>query len=459
MKTRFLWGLLITLSVVSVSAQNQKNIYAEASKALEKNFKSMLEKPDPMLINRKEDNVQCEAFPLLDQFTKADLVPQTKPFEKYFKMILEEYGKKLTNLKDNIIKDTSSDPNLSYFAAVNRSRRFRDFAEDVTGKNMVDIQKKDKEVLLDFFLNHPLKKPVSVSAKGQKVASAKFAECYAYTEHQLIPSKWKYPKITWRIQTTVTITCDCEVENDPNEVNEAVFVYDANIIGSMTTTKIDFGRTRAAALDLKRVSCCDEHQRPEEEEEAETDHDEPQDEPKGGSTVPASLPQQTVGVSGGIGLAQDFEEVAICLGAEYLYNVTDLGDSSLFVGANAQFSNTNFMDFSSTWIQVGPTAQLFCPINPSQDLHWTNGIDAGYIFGTNDNNGFKDDISGFAISLNTGLNIQVKDNLAISLIVPVVTHQNITREAQDGSGSLEVSDTSILLNKANPLKVGLRFGF
>ena len=458
MKTKFLWGLLVVLCTMSLTAQDKKNKYTEAGKALEKNFLTMLEDANPNVIKVKDKDLPCEPLLVLQQFTKADLLPATKSFEGYFKMVLEDYGKKLNGLQDNIILETSSDPNLSYLAAVNRSKRFKDFAEDVTGKKIFNINKKDKEVLLDFFLNHPFKKPLSVTAKGKKVASAKISQCYASTEHTLTPGKWKYPTINWTIKTTVTITCDCEDENSPEELNEAVFVYDANIKGSLTTKKIDFGKTRASNVALKHLSCCDAHLEPD-EEDPQTDHEEPTEEPNPGQTLPASLPHQTIGVSGGIGFEQDLEEVAICLGAEYLYNITDLGDSPLFIGANAQFSTTSFMDFSNTWIQVGPTVQLFTPINPSQDLHWTNGLEGGYIFGTNDNNGFKDDISGFAVTLVTGLNIQLTNNLAVSLIVPVVAHQNITLESQNGGGSVDISDTSILLNKQNPLKVGLRFGF
>ncbi|MEM6516203.1 MAG: hypothetical protein AAF688_08470 [Bacteroidota bacterium] len=449
MKTKFLLALLVLMSSIRMLAQNQQNKYVEASKSLQKNFLQMLENPNPLAIDKKKDVADCEPFPILEQFTKSDLLPKRKPFEDYLKNILLEYNKKLNALKDNIVLKTSSDPNSSYLAAVNRSSRFKDFAEDITGAKIFNINKNDKNILLDFYLNHPLKKPTAIVSKGEKVATAEFSECYATTEHTLTISKWKYPKVTWAIESTVTITCDCvEDSNIQDEVNEAVLTYDAFIKGELSGTKITFGKTEASSLTLDSVSCCPVGEEPIEEAGIQLE-----------PTETISLPNQTIGFRGGIGLEQDFEEIALCLGAEYLYNITDVGNSPLFIGANAQFSNTSFMDFSSTWVSVGPTAQLFSPINQAGDLHITNGINGGYVFGTNDNNGFKDDVSGFEISLNTGLNIQIKDNLAISLIIPVVSHQSLTLEAQEGAGSQDISNISILLNKENPIKLGLRFDF
>ena len=88
----------------------------------------------------------------------------------------------------------------------------------------------------------------------------------------------------------------------------------------------------------------------------------------------------------------------------------------------------------------------------------TNGIAGGYVFGTNDNGGFKDDVSGFEISLNTGFNIQVSPRVSISVIIPVLTHQSLTIDSQVEEGSFTTDDTQLFINKNSPAQLGLRFG-
>ncbi|MDT0555615.1 hypothetical protein [Patiriisocius hiemis] len=447
MKTRHLWAFLALSITFQVVAQNQKNKYSEAGKALQKNFLEMLQDASVLAAGKEKDTTPCEPFLILQQFTKSDLLPNTKPFEAYFKNVLEDYNKKLNALQDNIILTTSSNPNESYFAAISRSRRFKDFAEDITGIKILDINKKDKDILLDFYVNHPLKKRKTITTKGEKIASAKFAECYATTNHTLKANKWKYPKVTWFIKTTVTITCDCANDSNRDEVNEAIFEYDAFVNGTLTTSNIDFEKTKGSSFSLEKVSCCPGEEDPNED----TSIDLPED-------MLVSLPEQTLGVSGGIGFEQDLEEVSICLGAEYLFNITELGNSPLYIGGVAKLATASFMDFNSTTISVGPTAQLFTPISTNGDTQMTNGLTAVYLFGTNDNNGFKDDISGYQIGLNTGLNVQISSNASISLIIPIVSFQNLTFESQEGGGSLDVSNTSILLNKNNPVTLGVRIG-
>lgn len=447
MKTRNLWVFIVLIITFQATAQNKKNKYSEASKALQKNFLQMLENPNPIAVDKKKDTAPCEPFLLLDQFTMSDLQPDTKPFETYFKNVVEDYNKKLNVLKDNIILTTSSNPNESYLAAVSRNRRFKDFAEDITGLKILDINKKDKDILLDFYVNHPLKAPTTVTTKGEKIATAKIAECYATTKHTLTPSKWKYPKVTWFIKTIATITCDCVDDYNFNEVNEAIFEYNAFVNGTITTSKIDFEKTKAPSLSLEKVSCCPENEEPNEDASIDLPKNEL-----------VSLPEHTLGVNGGVGFEQDLEEVSFCIGAEYLFNITNLGDNPLYVGGIAKFASTSFMDFSNTTISVGPTAQLFTPISVNGDTHITNGLTAVYAFGTNDNNGFKDDISGYQIALNTGLNVKVSNNTSISLTIPIISYQNLTFKPQQGGQTIDVNNTTILLNKNNPVTIGVRFG-
>ncbi|MDT0555614.1 hypothetical protein [Patiriisocius hiemis] len=271
--------------------------------------------------------------------------------------------------------------------------------------------------------------------------------CYVELRIIMKLTKVDSPFVYWSFASRVVENCNCKKDPD-RKIKSLKYEYTSNAKGVLTSKKISFEEPKNIKFELLQEVCCPSKTETPKETALEIN-----------PTENISLPNQTIGGSIGAGFEQDFEETSFCLGAEYLYNATDVGDGALFIGGNIGVETTSFMDFNNTQFNIGPTVQLFSPITPSGETHMTNGINGNYIFGTNDNNGSKDDFSGFNIGLNTGLNVPLSDNVSISLIVPIVTHTSLTFTSQDGPGEFKADETSILINKNNPAKLGLRIGF
>lgn len=394
-----------------------------------------------------EKKGNCNPLNYIDQFNLNDLVPKPQKFEAFLKNFDFSFGKKLAQLKLDVTVPKGLKIEDLALEKLSKAKGLNDFVKKLTGKTLADIDDEDQVLLMDFYQNHPIKKLVQTKVKGKKVVKAQFLPCFASSSTTLELSSWRnYPETKWNLKTVVSIVCDCE--DQTVELKEGSIIYKSELQAIFSTPRKELLKAKLLGpVDVTQKCCLDPEELPEETQEDKGPAEE---------YIP---PKQTLGVNGGIGFEQDFEETTLCLGAEYLYKLTRLGNHPLYVGGQAEVATASFMDFSTFRVHVGPTIQLFSPITPSKEVHVTNGISGGYLFGTNDNNGFKDDLSGFTITLNTGLNVQLNENLAISVIIPVVNHQNLTLESQEGGFTSEVSNTTLLLNKNNPAKIGVRFGF
>ncbi|MEM1001664.1 MAG: hypothetical protein AAGH46_03335 [Bacteroidota bacterium] len=450
MKTKYNYLLLLFLVPIGIWSQNnnkpptQEAIFAqEIVKTVEKN---LAVKP-PILGVR---TTRCDPHEYMQEFNVKDLLPDPGKFEVFLKNLDITYKNKLKNLKLEI--GIPKGQNIEDFALekLAKSKNLNDFVDELTKKSLEYLYEEEQELLIDFKINHPIKKKIEIQAKGKKIARSEERPCFATSNTVLKLANWdKYPEVYWDLDTKITIVCDCERAYITDLKNGSI-EYSALIQSFFSTKDKRFIKAKLFGPMNVTKSCCED----------EDPREEPIEEPieEEGVPVPEYIPpKQTLGVNGGIGFQQDFEEISICLGAEYLYNVTSLGNHPLYVGGQAKFITNSFMDFSSTQVHVGPTVQLFSPITRCADVHVTNGISGSYIFGSQENNGFKDDISGFDIVLNTGLNIRLNEKVSISIIIPVFSYQNISLEAQEGGSSFDISETTLLLNKNNPAQLGVRF--
>lgn len=170
------------------------------------------------------------------------------------------------------------------------------------------------------------------------------------------------------------------------------------------------------------------------------------------------MPARTIGVAAGIGFENDFEETSLCVSGEALFRLNEPNPCGFYLGGDATFEYSSFNDWNQTTFQIGPKAQFHTPITPSKEVQWVNGIGAKYMFGNLDNNGFKEDLTGFNATLYSGLNIRLTEKLSIGLEIPVLGYENITYKS-DGGSEFKADNTSLLVNKRNPVKIGTRFRF
>lgn len=172
---------------------------------------------------------------------------------------------------------------------------------------------------------------------------------------------------------------------------------------------------------------------------------------------PMSQPDQTIGYTAGIGFSNDFEEVSYCAGVEYLKRISNK-KSDTYLGGGVSYGGTSFDGYTTSRVMVGPKIQIHTPITPSGETQWVNGFKGYYSFGNRENNGYKDKTSGVELSLYSGFNIQLNEKTAVGIEFPIITWDKLTIKPENGS-DYEVDNTSLLLNKGNPLKLNLRYRF
>jgi hypothetical protein len=323
---------------------------------------------------------------------------------------------------------------------LSNTTNYAEFVFNITGKDIGQLKKDDLQKLRTLFDKHPLK----IKKTSTTVIESKLGKCSVKATVKMTPTKYDYPKVSWNLETAVRIDCPCEGKTSRN-LKYAYFVITGKVDGNLATTTASFEKLRDAKTELLAVICCS-----------------PQIASIGEGIIPdtyVELPTHNVGISGGISLTNDFDETNYCLGAQYLYNATEIGDSNLLVGANVGYGGTSFMDWKSRKVTAGGTVQLFTPLTSSGQTQATNGISADYINGCNDNMGVVDDFTGYSITANTGVNIQFSDSFALFMEIPLVMHQSLTFKPENGSPEFETSETEVMVFKNSPIKVGARFGF
>jgi hypothetical protein len=456
-KTTFVCVLLLLICCSGVTAQKKKASKKGISTAWSLH-KEMTEMIDGASFIGKMYG-PCYPMSYLKKLGKKGMIPNPK----------KEMGATMDSLSYLMIKlrplNFTARQGYSPLSAFMRSKSYGEFVNNLYYKNIGDLNPPSFAKDVDTYYRQL--KDLKANGFILDKRTVKIKECAYQIETKFKMDTWEgapYPDsskkwttyeatISGKLVTDIQISCECKGKSI-SALKDAHFRYEMP-----TTFVIEFSsrgnkqrfvpaKKNGSLLNLLSVNCC---------KESDISFEDP-----GLEIVPTediSLPSQTIGVFGGVGFEQDFEEVGICFGAEYLYNVTDLGNNPLFVGANVQLETSSFMDNTNTWVGFGPTVQLFTPLTPSQETHLTNGVSTNVVFGTNENNGSKDDISGYEFILNTGLFVPLSDNLSLAIMLPVLTFTNLTFEAENGGASFEQQNTSLFIGKGSSTKLGLRFGF
>jgi hypothetical protein len=446
MKTKPYITIIALIITFSIQAQITPG---EFSKKIVDSFQEMAKSK---ITNPEKDQDICKAIPVFKKIPVNNLAPSlldANAMVRIYKLYASLFLSKLNFQIDKGIYASVDDKALF---ELSRATKFTDFVLNLTGMNFGDLDKAEQDALRNLYDTHPLKTKEAVT----EVINSKLGKCTVTATTKMTPTNWDFPNVSWDLETEVRIDCPCTGKG-PKSLHYANFLITAKADGLINSTTGNLNKLKDAKVELRSVICCSEKKK------------EPKETSVGLNDTPfeyegdilhnikiTPLPTQTIGGSVGVGFSNDFDETNLCLGAEYLYNVTDVGNSSLFVGANVVVESNSFNDSNNIWIGVGPTVQLFTPISPNRDVHITHGISSDIIFGTNDNNGTMDDISGFDISINTGLNVRLNDDIFLSIMVPIVTHTNLEFTSQDGNGSFKSDATDIFFFKNSPVKFGIR---
>ncbi len=410
----------------------------EVTTTIEKNLEIK-----PKLLDMKG---ACNPLNYLPEFNLKELVPDAKKFDDFISKIDFTYGDKLKGLQHQLTIPPNTTADDLAIDLLGKAKNFAGFVRKLTGSEVYELSEKDQNLLLDYYINHPLKKKPSAHVKGKKFVKAKIRPCLASSSTELKLIEWKsYPKLKWELITTITIICDCEKQM-PTDLSEGTVIYKAEIRSTRTNNKIQFIKSILWGPVDVHAACCGMEEEYVEEEEEPT-----------GPVQEYTPPQQTLGGSAGIGFSQDFDETNYCIGLEYLYQITTLGNNPFYMGAHASYGGTSFNEFNASVVQIGLSVQLFSRLSGYlKKVHITNGIQANYQIGSQTSNNVKDDTNGYSVTAHTGLNVPINENVSISIYIPVVSYQNVTFQ-NDISGEFSVSETTLLINKNNPLRLGLRF--
>lgn len=431
MKTSIL--ILLTFVTSITFAQISPGEY---SKQLMDRFQEMA---GSKIVNPKKDDQICKAIPEFQKIQAKDLAPsllESFYLLRFYQSYNSDYTSKLNVQINQGLFPTVADKVLY---ELSNTKSYAEFIFNITGKDIGQLKKDDQKRLRAVYDTHPLKTKKSSTT----VINSKLGRCMVKATAKMTPTSYSYPKVSWNLETAVRIDCSCDGKTS-KDLKYAYFVITAKVNGNLATTTASFEKLRDAKTELLAVICCT-----------------PQVAYVGEGIVPDTyeLPTHNVAVSGGLSLTNDFEETNYCLGVQYLYNAADLGESDLLFGANLGYGGSSFMDWKSRKITAGATAQLFSPITSSGDTQVTNGISADYINGCNDNMGVVDDFSGYAITGNTGLNVQLSEDFGLFVEIPLIMHQSLTFKPENGGPEFETSETELFAFKKSPIKVGARIGF
>ncbi|MBN4070614.1 outer membrane beta-barrel protein [Olleya sp. AH-315-F22] len=166
------------------------------------------------------------------------------------------------------------------------------------------------------------------------------------------------------------------------------------------------------------------------------------------------FPEQTFGFGAGVGFANDFDETTFCLSAEYLRKLGSTENCGLYLGGEATYENSSFNGFKTSTFMLGPKIQYNTPITPSKQTQFVAGVMAQYEFGKIDNNGFNEDVTGIDLCLYSGFNIRVSEKWSIGAQFPILNYEKLTFKSDNGE--FKADNTTLAINKNNPLKIFTR---
>ncbi len=338
--------------------------------------------------------------------------------------------------------------------ALNKSKNFADFVNGFTGKDIGDIKGertsgsgmvyKDIEEIRRYYKS--LKSFIGGLEFTPNHDNEVKGNCRSSATSDVKVKTFNYPKITWEIITYVSVNCICNNGLDPTEVKSGSYTYSATLNGVFTHSKMTFEQPKDSKITIQSLECCAK-------KEDEPIYSEPKVE-----NIEDLMPDQYIGGGVGFGAEQDFEEITYCLFGEYLLKLSGNDENAWYVGAEAGYSNWSLNDASSNRFKAGPKLQYHTAITPSNQTQLVAGIMGSYNFGTNDNGFSKDDVTGIIACAYAGVNIRVCENWSLFGQFPFFIYESFTFKSDSG-GEFKTDGTTLLLNKDNPLKIGIRYNF
>lgn len=165
-----------------------------------------------------------------------------------------------------------------------------------------------------------------------------------------------------------------------------------------------------------------------------------------------------LGIAAGFGLnsTEGESETSICFGAEYNRRISkDNYNNASYLGAFAGYHTQSADDRKLNTLKTGLKYTYFDRITKNAELDLTYGIKGHYEFGSIENFGNKDDITGYGASLTLGANFNVSKNFSIGIEAPILSWSQRTFK-YDG-GEFEQQNTMLGINKNNIVMAYGRF--
>ncbi|MEW4922290.1 hypothetical protein [Algibacter sp. 2305UL17-15] len=452
---------LLCLSMSSMYAQVANINNAEKyNKELEEAFKYMVKNAKLLTLNSGKE---CKIQEIVDRLDVPSYMYANIPFLTHSSLTLAtNFEADLNYIKEDTFNKgnfkTISEKSLNAFSNANN---FSDYVKGLTGKDIGDIKGehifaridengndidpsiKDIDTLkriYDFYKRlfnseHIIEKQTPFTSNG----------CWVYPISKIKIEKIDYPNITYTIKTEGRLDCECEFLGENRTLRKGTFEYKATVTGLYTHSKTSINLPKNPTLTITSIDCC-----PKKEEPTET--------ALADDGIQDVMPDQSIGGGAGFGATQDFEDISYCVFAEYLKRINYGSDNGLYWGLEGSYSNLSFNDASSNRFNIGTKLQYHIPATPSQQTQFVAGIMGSYNFGTNDNGFSKDDVSGIIACVYGGINIRVCEDWSFFCQFPVFIYETFTFKPESG-GEFKTDGTSLLLNKDNPVKLGLRYHF
>ncbi|TBN03987.1 hypothetical protein EYD45_08210 [Hyunsoonleella flava] len=423
----------------------------DAAKELHAAFKTM--HAQAKVANWK-DNKTCKAKDLISKVDGS--MKSVSMTEAIYTINKLYYSFQSPTTKDTFDKGFFTTMEDKGLYSYKKSKNFSDFVSEYTGKSIGDIQGKrtsssgmeykDIDVIRRYY--NGLKSFFTTLDFNVKYDESVSDNCRRTVLSTIKVAKFSYPNITWEIKTRANVNCVCNNGLDKTEVKSGSFEYTATTSGVLTHPKVTFSQPKDSKITINSLVCCGEKQK-----------DRPiSSEPKT-EDINNLMPDQYIGGGVGFGATQDFEEISYCFFAEYLKKITyGSDDYAWYAGIEAGYSGWSFNDSNSNRIKIGPKLQYHTALTPSKQTQFVAGIMGNYNFGTTDNGFSIDDVTGIVACAYGGVNIRICENWSVFGQFPVFIYESTTFKSESG-GEFKTDGTSLLINKDNPLKLGVRFNF
>ena len=405
-----------------------------------------------MILQAKEEKKESECD--VQQILGPQVIPDTDNIGS-FKFPFRLLGPP-NDIVRNKLKPHSFNSDMEFVLDAMKSvKTFKQFVRRISTSSTAGLSLREADEFYEYYDHLTRIAKWMHSGTNKKLTHG---ACEAEIKYFVRVSKYAYPLIHFELKTVVEIECDCKRFTSPNRFNTAKFEYTAKTVGTITKDIKSFGKALDPKLKLLNHKCCPEL------EEKEKDH---------GMHIEDEKPAYYVGLNGGFGFSDEFDATGFCLTADYVHHMADVGNGGLYIGGGAGYETMSGTDFQMNGFMVGPTAELFTPINDSGNLLWINGVSGYYSFGDREVFGFKSTYTGFDAVFRSGLNFRISSSVMVGVEIPIITWKQRTfkddmrLDIMDpyGEGVMfesneqKQSGFDFLLNNGNPVKLGFRFTF